>query len=61
MPTDEIVAQVRKAREEYAEKFNYDMEKVIQDLKMRETKGGQQVVTLPAKLLKASSRNLSTS
>jgi hypothetical protein len=34
--TDEIVAEVRAARDEYASRFNYDLEEMFKDLKARE-------------------------
>ena len=33
---DEIVEDTRKAREEYAAKFNYDLEAILRDLKKQE-------------------------
>ena len=49
MWTDEIVEDVRKLREEYASKFNYDLEAIYQDLKKQEQEGRHKVVSLPPK------------
>lgn len=46
---DEIVEDVRKAREECAAKFDYDLEAVYQDLKRQEKRGNRTVVSLPPK------------
>jgi hypothetical protein len=46
---DEIVEDVRKVREEYAEKFNHDLEAIYQDLKKQEREGHRKVVSLPPK------------
>jgi hypothetical protein len=49
MWTDEIVENVRKVREEYASKFNHDLEAIYQDLKKQERAGQRKVVSLPPK------------
>jgi hypothetical protein len=49
MWTDEIVEDVRKVREEYAAKFNHDLEDIYQDLKKQEREGRRKVVSLPLK------------
>ncbi len=49
MWTDEIVEDVRKAREEYAAKFNYDLEAIYQDLKKEGPRDNSKVVSLPPK------------
>ncbi len=38
MHKDEIVEEVRKVREEYAARFNYDLAKMYEDLKASEQK-----------------------
>jgi hypothetical protein len=50
MKDDLIVAEVRKARQEHAAKFNYDIRAIAEDARSREGKDGQPVVTLPPKL-----------
>jgi hypothetical protein len=44
---DPIVAEVRRAREEYAAKFNYDLDAIFADLKRREAAGSRKYVSLP--------------
>lgn len=49
MKRDEIVAEIRKLRDEHAAKFGYDVEAIARDIKTREGKDGSPVVTRPAK------------
>jgi len=49
MIDDPIVAEVRKGREEHAARFNYDLEAIARDIRSREGKDGEKVVTLPPK------------
>ena len=44
---DEIVEEVRKAREEYAAKFNHDIDAIYKDIKRREAESGREFVTFP--------------
>lgn len=44
---DEIVEEVRKAREEYAAKFDYNLDFILQDLKEQEKKSNHNIVSLP--------------
>ena len=46
MRDDPIVAEVRKAREEYAARFNYDLGAIYRDLKRRERGSGRTYVRL---------------
>ena len=46
---DPIVAEVRKARQEHAKKFGYDLKAIYDDLKSTEQLGGRRVVSLPSK------------
>jgi hypothetical protein len=50
MKDDPIVAEVRKGRQEHAAKFNYDLDAIAKDIRSREGKDGEPVVTLPPKL-----------
>lgn len=43
---DPIVEEVRKAREEYAARFNHDLRAMAIDLRRREKEGGRQIITL---------------
>jgi hypothetical protein len=47
MKDDPIVAEVRKGREEHAARFNYDLDAIARDIRSREGKDGEKVVTLP--------------
>ena len=47
MWSDTIVEETRKAREEYAAKFNYDLEAIYRDLKEKEEQSEREVVSLP--------------
>jgi hypothetical protein len=49
MWSDEIVESTRKAREEYAAKFGYDLEAIQADLKKQQEQGQRKVVSLPPK------------
>ena len=41
---DPIVEEVRKARDAYAKRFNYDLDAIYRDLKAKERQSGQRVV-----------------
>ena len=47
MKDDPIVEEVRRAREDYAAKFNYDLEAIYQDLKRQERESGRTFVSFP--------------
>ena len=49
MWTDEIVEETRKVREEYAAKFNYELEAIFRDLKKQEAQSPEEFVSLPSK------------
>ncbi len=44
MIDDPIVAEVRKARDEHAAKFNYDLDAIFRDLKEKERTSGRKYV-----------------
>ncbi len=46
---DIIVEEVRKYRDEHASKFNYDIDKIYQDLKKKEMKNPNKKKSLKAK------------
>ena len=50
---DEIVDEVRKAREDYARQFNFDLEAICRDLRLKQQAGGRRVVSLPPRRPKA--------
>ena len=47
MSEDDIVREVRAARDEYCRQFAYDIGAIVRDLREQERLGGRQVVTLP--------------
>ena len=47
MTSDDIVDEVRDARDAYARQFNYDLEAIYRDLKEKERKSGRTLVSLP--------------
>jgi hypothetical protein len=47
---DPIVEEVRRAREEYAQRFNYDLDAIFDDLQRRQREGGRKTVSFPPKL-----------
>jgi hypothetical protein len=51
MQDDPIVKEVRRVREAYAAKFNYDLEAIFQDLKRQERESGRTFVTFPPRRL----------
>ena len=49
MWNDEIVEETRQARDEYAAKFNYDLDAIYRDLKKQEEQSPQKFVSLTSK------------
>jgi hypothetical protein len=48
---DPIVEEVREARKKHAERFNFDLHAICEDLKKKEKHCGHEVKSLPPKLL----------
>ncbi|MBI3469361.1 MAG: hypothetical protein HY000_40685 [Planctomycetes bacterium] len=46
---DPIVEEVRKARDEYAKRFNYDLDAICRDLQMKQQARDKKVVSFPPK------------
>ena len=44
-----MVEEVRAIRDEYARRFNYDIDAICRDLREREAHSGHEVVSLPPK------------
>ena len=44
---DPIVEEVRRVREEYAARFNYDLDAIFRDIKEQEKKSGRKFVSFP--------------
>lgn len=49
MIKDPIVEEVRKARNEYAKQFNYDLDAICEDLQRKQEQPGKNVVSFPPK------------
>jgi hypothetical protein len=49
MIDDPIVEEVRKARDAYAKRFDYQLDDICRDLREREQKHPEQLVSLPPK------------
>lgn len=49
MLRDPIVEEVRKARDEYAKRFNYDLDAICRDLRDKQQKRGKKAVSFPPK------------
>ena len=49
MQPDPIVEEVRKARDDYAKRFNYDLDAICRDLQEKQKRGKRKVVSLPPK------------
>jgi len=47
MPEDPIVDEVRKARDEYAKEFNYDLDAICRDLQEKQRHTTRKVVSFP--------------
>jgi hypothetical protein len=44
--TDEIVDEVRRVRNEYAEKFNYDISAICADIRQKQAESKHKIVSL---------------
>jgi len=49
MNKDPIVEEVRKSRHKHAEKFNFDLHRIFEDLKSRQNETNHKIVSLPPK------------
>ncbi len=47
MLSDPIVEEVRKARDEYAKQFGYDLDAICKDLQQRQQASGKKAVSFP--------------
>jgi hypothetical protein len=47
---DQIVTEVRKIREEHAKKFDYNLDKIYEDIKCKEIVSGVKTVSRQSKL-----------
>jgi len=46
---DAIVEEIRRIRHEHAERFNFDLDAIFEDLKQKERTSGRKVVSLAPK------------
>jgi hypothetical protein len=49
MWNDEIVEEIRRMRDEYAARFNYDLVMIYDDLKEQQTHTEHKIISLPPK------------
>ena len=49
---DPIVEEVRKARDEYAKRFDYDLDAICRDLQEKQQARDKKVVSFPPKLVR---------
>ena len=47
MIDDPIVDEVRAARDEYARRFNYDLDAICRDLQQKQAQSGRKLVSFP--------------
>ncbi len=47
MSRDAIVEEVRSQRDAYAQRFNYDLQAIVRDLRDQQKKGDRKVVSFP--------------
>lgn len=47
MAEDDIVAEVRRARDALARRFNYDLRAMIEDARRRQAESGRRVLSFP--------------
>ena len=57
MIKDPIVEEVRKARDDYARKFNYDLDAICRDIQKRQNRSKRKLVSFPPKLAKKTALN----
>ena len=49
MIEDPIVAEIHQIREEYARRFNYDLDAMFKDLQEKQSRSGRTYVSFPPK------------
>jgi hypothetical protein len=54
---DDVLLEVRKVREAYAQQFGYNLQAIHRDLKMGEQASGRRVVSLPPRRPKSATAN----
>ncbi len=49
MKEDPLVAEVRRIRQKHAERFSYDLDLIVKDLKAQEQASDRQYIRLPSR------------
>jgi len=49
MWNDEVLAEIRKIRDEQAKSFNYDLAAICADLRKQQATSGRKIISLPLK------------
>jgi hypothetical protein len=49
MLNDEVLAEIRKIRDEQAQSFNYDLAAICADLRKQQATSGRQIISIPLK------------
>ncbi|MBF0102129.1 MAG: hypothetical protein HQK77_14600 [Desulfobacterales bacterium] len=55
---DPIVEEIRAIRQKHAAKFNYDLKKIVEDLKKKQDQAGRKTVSFPPKPANTKKYNL---
>ena len=53
MYTDPIIDEIRKYRDQYAARFNYDVKAMLEDIRRRQKESGRKTVTRTPKRMAA--------
>jgi len=61
MCEDDVIREVRAAREEYCRQFGYDLRAIVRDLREQERAGDRRVVSLPPRRPARTSRQITGS
>jgi hypothetical protein len=61
MSEDDLVREVRAARDEYCRQFGYDLGAIVRDLREQERTGGREVVRLPPRRTAPTDREITGS
>lgn len=54
---DDVLLEVRRVREAYAQRFGYDLQAIHRDLKEQEQASGRRIVSLPPRRPKPATAN----
>lgn len=54
---DDVLLEIRKVREAYAQQFGYDLQAIHRDLKAQEQASGRRIVSLPPRRPKPTTAN----